>query len=705
MEKPLKLIIHYSLLFIIFIFPLFFFPFTQEFFVTNKLYLLAFGALLLLLTSTLQLLISKKLVWYSHPLDAPIALFILTIGLSILISSPNKIQAILNPNFGLLSILSLSILYFYLSRQLISTDFNRFQLILTVPLFLLSLITIIFFLQPFKNANLPTYLQFLKNPSFTPLGNQLDLAIWLGFAVVYGFSRIFQERIFTDKKSIFNFSFLIFNLIALSLTLYSLFKPISTNLNQSQLISINLPPFRLSWYAAVEVLKNPLTALFGVGVDNFSSIFTRVKDLSYNQSPLWQINSFAVSRSTLLHILTETGLFGIAAFSLLLFSMIKQIISINLNKSQLISFLYLLFALFFFPPSLPIFFLFFLLLAFFGASNQSPYDIETTQKPTSFNEFQQVSTSFNQFQQVSTSFNKFNLSRIPPLYFGLALISFLFIAGAGYLLGRSYAAEYFFKQSLDGFVKNDAKQVYDNMRQAIIFNPYIERFRLNFSQVNLMIANNIASRANQPQEKDQKPYQLTEQDRQTIAQAIQAAIAEAKAAVASNPQKAANWENLAIIYRNIINAAQGADDWTISAYQRAILADPQNPIYRLNLGGTYYSLGNYEEAVKLFEQSVGLKPDWANAHYNLAWADYQQGNYQRAANEMQNVLSLLNPQKDKADYEKAKKDLEEFKKKLPAEEGKATPSGQPSQLSLPTPPSATLEPKLKLPHEVSPETK
>lgn len=698
MNKSLNLIISYSLLIIIFLFPLFFLPFTQEFFITAKLYLLAFGCLFLFLISSLQFLISKKLSWQSLAFDTPLVLFLITIGISIVISSPNKIQAILNPNFGLVGILSLTILYFYLSRQSISTNFNQFQLISTISVFILSLLTIVFFFQPFKNLNLPQSLQFLKNQSFTPIGNQLDLALFLGFFVLYGLTRIIQQPVATDKKSIFNLGLLTFNLIALSLTLYSLFKPPPTS-NLQLPTSISLPPFYLSWYAAVEVLKNPQTAAFGVGVDNFASIFTRVKDLAYNQSNLWQINSFGVSRSTILHIFTETGIFGLAAFALLLFTAFKQLISTNLhqsqsisinaNKSLLISFIYLLLILILFPPSLITFFLFFLSLSSFQASQPPAPDLRGQRESVATTKKSQI----------------FDFSQFLPIYLGFVTVSFLFIAGAGYLLGRSYAAEYYFKQSLDGFTKNDAKQVYDNMRQAIILNPYVERFRLNFSQVNLLIANNIASKAGQPQGKDQKPYQLTEQDRQNISQAIQAAINEAKAAITLNPQKASHWENLAAIYRNILNVAQGADVWTISAYQRAIVADPQNPIYRLNLGGTYYSLGNYEEAVKLFEQAVALKPDWPNAHYNLAWADYQRGNYQRAANEMQNVLNLLNPQKDKADYEKAKKELEEFKKKLPEGGVEATPSGQPSQLTLPTPPTATMEPKIKLPKEASPEAK
>lgn len=654
---------------IILIFPFFFLPFFQEFFYTGKLYLLAFFALFLLTISVFSILISKKIFWINLPLDAPVILFALSITLSIIISSPNKVQAILNPNFGLLSIFSLTILYFFLSRQ----NPNQKKLTLffgELSSIFISLSTIIFFFQPLKNVALPQNLQFLKNPNFTPLGSQIDLLIFLGFFVFLKLAQILtqnrknQEKI--NKNLILGLFGLTLNLMAISLGLYSIFKTKMENNN------LPLPPFKLSWYAAVEVLKNPLTALFGVGVDNFSSIFTRIKDLSYNQSSLWQIYSFSFSRLSILHIFTESGIFGLLSFGLLILS-VARIILDKVDKDNPLPFLYLLFVLVFFPPSLIVFFIFFFFI--------SSINIEIKEE----------------------NIIKFDLSGVLPLYIGFVVVCLAFIGGNGYFLSRALASEIYFKKSLDGFLKNDAKQVYENMRQAIILNPYIERYRVNFSQVNLIIANNLAAKTGQPQGKDQKPYELTEQDRQNISQAIQAAISEAKAAISLNPQKASHWENLALIYRNIINVASGADLWAISSYQRAIVLDPQNPIYRLSLGGVYYFLGNYEEAVKLFEQAVALKPDWPNAHYNLAWADYQRGNYQRAVTEMQNVLNLLDPKKDAPDYEKAKKELEEFKKKLPDQQQEATSTGQPSKLNLPTPPPATMEPKIQLPKEASPK--
>jgi hypothetical protein len=53
---------------IVFFFPLFFLPFTQEFFSTGKLYFVAFGSLLLLLISTGEFIVSKKLAWQKRHL-------------------------------------------------------------------------------------------------------------------------------------------------------------------------------------------------------------------------------------------------------------------------------------------------------------------------------------------------------------------------------------------------------------------------------------------------------------------------------------------------------------------------------------------------------------------------------------------------------------------------------------------------------------
>jgi len=655
---------------LVFLFPLFFLPFTQEFFVTNKMYFMFFGALTLLLLSALEFLLTKKLVWKRGQFDGTLVLFFITAVLSVIISSPNKIQAVLQPVFGVGVIFSFLVAYFILSRDKNETAKD---IAVYAPGIIVSLTSAFFFFNPLKNANLTGIWSMFKSQYFTPLGNQLDVVYFLGFIAVLAIAQIFSKR---TKTQVLPLVALVLSLTGISLTVITLLR------TQNSFI---LPPANLCWFAAVETLNTPANSLFGVGVDNYAAMFTRVKDSLYNASPLWQISSFNVSRSTLLHVLTEMGVFGLAAFGLLMLQFIKKGVDVRKaqgNKLGLLPYGYVVMLVLLFPPSITLLFLIFLLTVGVGSHGKHVAEDEAS---------------------------VFETGKVLPLYASLLVVAVLFIGAGGFLAGKSYASEVYFKNALDALAKQDAKNVYENMRQAVMGNPFIERYRSNFSQVNLLIANNIASKLSPQQgaegtETAQKP-ELTEEEKQTISQALQAAIEEAKAVVSLNPQKAANWEGLAAIYRNIINVAQGADSWTVSAYQRAIVLDPQNPVYRVSLGGIMFSFKNYDEAYKLFEQAVSLKPDWPNAHYNLAWAAYQKEDYRTAATAMQNAVSLLDPKNDEADYKRASTELEEFKKKLPADEtASKSAESQPSKLSVPSP-APSVQPQIKLPEEASPEAK
>lgn len=665
---------------VVFLFPLIFLPLTQEFYITTKLYFLGFAALILLAVSLVEFIMTKKIVWDKRPFDTNILLIVAAVGLSILITSTDKIVGILNLNFGLIGIVSLAVLYYYLSRhhglsrssEHDTLGYLNYFTVLTASTVIVSLTSIIMFFQPFKNVSLPSYLQFLASPNFTTLGGQIDLAIFLGFMALAHAVSIMSRQEGRDSEETSQsmwmsvISICVF-LIAIIFTLFSIFKPIEGDaLN----LAITLPPFRISWYAAIETLKQPLTGLFGVGVSQFSGMFTAVKDSAYNNSPLWQIQSFGVSRSTLLHIMTETGVFGLVAFGLLFIQAVRKAARQTSAMNKLLL-AYILIIMAVFPPSLPIFFLLFIVLS---AIAQSSVKVHADSKPFSY-----------------------DMGALPPLYAGLILLAIAFLGASGYFLGRAYASEFYFKKSLDAIVTNNAKDLYDNQRQAVILNPYNDKFRVSFAQTNLLIANTIAQNATQPTE-DGSPVQISELDRQNITQAIQASINESKAAVALNPMNAGHWENLAGVYRNIINVVQGADGWAVASYQEAIRLDPQNPTLRLNLGGIYYSLGAFEEAAKMFEQAAVLKPDWSNSRYNLAWASAQKGDFVRAAQEMQQVVSMLDPLKDQADLKKAQADLQTFVDKIPQAQQptEEVNPAQPQQLSLPTPPVATVDPKLEL---------
>jgi len=645
----------------IFLFPLFFLPITQEYFATAKLYLLAFSGLLLLLLTALEILITGKFEFRLKKIELLKTFLLLAVLISLIVSSANKIQALLNPNFGFVALLSLAVLTFYSERSTIVV----FKL-LSLSGLILSLVTIVFFFQPFRHIPLVFELQFLNNRFFTPMGSQIDLAIFLGFMLV---AQLLQLIFFLKPKK--NTPLNSFNLLYYPLT--TLFTLLALILSLSSLYSGGrepLMPFKYSWFSFIETLKNPLQALVGVGIDNLAAVFTRVKDIAYNQSPLWQIRSFDVSPSSILHIATESGLLGLAAIGAILIWAYKKIV--KGERLLWLPLLYLTLILLFFPPSLTVFFIFFLGLASVEDNSSLP----------------------------AAALAKAGKLLYPPLnsskflYFPPAFVLIVLTLTSFFLLSRSYLAEFYFKKSIDALAHSRGRILYDSQRKAILTNPYIERFHLNFSQTNLLLATTLVNTLRVRESSSTLP----EGESQAIIQAGQTAIVEAKNAVILNPQKASNWENLALINRNLVNVFTGLDKEVIAAYEKAILLDPQNPQYRLSLGAFYYSQGNFSEAVRSFEQTVVLKPNWANAHYNLAWALYQKQDYQKANQEMLVSISLLHPKKDKVDRDKAEKDLANMKKGAEPEE-KISPL-----LILPTPPVASLEPKLDFSNIATPES-
>jgi hypothetical protein len=284
----------------------------------------------------------------------------------------------------------------------------------------------------------------------------------------------------------------------------------------------------------------------------------------------------------------------------------------------------------------------------------------------------------------------------------VATVIIIILIPALYFSGRVIAADLTYKNALDAISGNLGTPAYNLLISAINLNPYMEAYHLTYSQLNLALANSIAGKGD-----------LTETDRNTISQLIQQAIREGKAAIALNPGKVTNWENLAVLYRNLINFAQGADQWAIAASTQSVALSPTDPNLRLSLGRLYFSLADYDNAVLFFNQAAALKPDWPNAHYNLAAALKEKKNLSSAVTELQTTLSLL--PSNSADAAQLKNELDSLEKAIAAtaSAGAPTKASEPTTssktttgsagLSAPTPiPSPIIKPPLELGNESAP---
>jgi tetratricopeptide (TPR) repeat protein len=420
------------------------------------------------------------------------------------------------------------------------------------------------------------------------------------------------------------------------------------------LVSLMLPgqpfepallPFSAGWSITVDMLKNAKSALLGIGPDNFIAAYTRFKPISMNlNEKLWAVR-FAASSNELFTIATTLGILGLISFMWLIASVVKTVIdktsSVKPEVKLGLAFTFLVHLAI--PANLLVWLttLVFLSLASKGLPKKT---IRLEGKDNAF---------------VPKLVNFITLA--------VALVGF-------YALSRFIRADLAFAKSLKTASENKGTETYNLQIQTLKLNPYELVYRNAYSNTNLALANSIAGKE-----------ELTEEDKASISQLVSQSIREAKTTVALNPKNVSSWENLSIIYRNLINFAQGADQWAIASYVEAIKLDPIDPRLRLDLGGLFYSLGNYDQALDQFKRAVDFKPNYANAYYNLSAAHKAKGDYINSFLAMQKVVEFID--KDSQDFDKVNVELAELKKMLPEELQTATQAAtkKPGELQKPQP--------------------
>jgi tetratricopeptide (TPR) repeat protein len=408
-----------------------------------------------------------------------------------------------------------------------------------------------------------------------------------------------------------------------------------------------LLPKLAGWSIAIDSFKT--SAIFGTGPGSFLSVFTQFKPLFLNRLDSWALN-FGISSNEYLHLMTTLGLAGIATIGLLiagLFKLAKREPGTRITANQLAvhSALAATALLGLFVPFSPLIWItlagYLILTTTLAKAKSSPKikDVILT-----INAITVVDPDAPTPVAVTDRSNLMPWILAVPISAGLIFLTLL--------ASRAYAAEYIFKKSLDAARENRGGETYNLQIAALQKNPNLDRYRLAYSNTNFALANALAGQK-----------ELTDQDKQTISQLIQQAIREAKLATQLNPQRANNWRNLANLYRNLVNFADGADQFAIASYIRAIQLDPANPLLRVELGGLFYGLQRYDEAINNFQQSVQLKPDYANGYYNLSAAYKANNKILEAYQAMQQVVALLEPGSE--DAQKAQQELADLKAQLP----------------------------------------
>jgi Flp pilus assembly protein TadD len=86
-----------------------------------------------------------------------------------------------------------------------------------------------------------------------------------------------------------------------------------------------------------------------------------------------------------------------------------------------------------------------------------------------------------------------------------------------------------------------------------------------------------------------------------------------RALTQSNPELGGPHANLALIYRQA-----GKLPEAVAALEKAVGANPRQPIYFNQLGIAYRHNGQFDKAREAYEKAIALDPNYASAHLNLA---------------------------------------------------------------------------------------
>lgn len=635
MDKLLKNIEKYILLGMVALFAIFVLPnFSSPYIVPKGI----FGAIaisLALILWSVRSIIKKETTFSTGKFDLGVILLLLVYVISSIVKTPNKMEAFFFP--GTTTFVVISVLFYFLVNQF---DKKTKTLVLKVLFGSGILLSVsILFTQLGLFAKIPQLPAFMKDAAFNPVGGALPAAIFLATILTIGIALVIKESQLVKKV----FWGVASTVIVFGLTIMVI------SLLPGKPQALVLPGLKTSWEILIDTLK--ISPIWGVGPDNYISAFNAFRSIAYNQTSLWLVR-FSTASNFYFTLISETGFAGLAAISVLLIGIYRFVANEFRQKNLEIIPLAVLVLIFVFFPSAPaLTFLLMALLAVFSKSEDKTVSLATTRVPSVI---------------IAT-----------PIFLGIIALA---IFGT-----KAVMAEATYKKSLTALSKNDAKGTYDLMIKAVNQNSRVDRYHASLAQVEMAIATSIANN------KD-----LTEADRTNITQLISQAISEGKATVTLNPGRSSNWELLAQIYSNIMPFAQGADEFAIQTYTQAVALDPINPNLRISLGGVYYALGRYDEAIDAFKLAVVAKSDLANAHYNLAVAYKEKKNFDAAITEIKTVMSLVT--KDSSDYNLAKTTLEALEK------SKATVSATSDAQNLTTPQkqTSTITPPLELPTDAIP---
>jgi len=647
MQRFLNLIVKYGVYLLVFLLPLFFLPFSFEAFEFNKQYLLFFLSTLAFFAWLAKMIVcDKEIRFRSSPLDYFVLGFMVLAILSTVFSvdTSSSLYGFYGRfSDGLISFLSMGILYFLITNNTgTGEDKKTLKIggILKAILWSSGLIVLFSYFSIFgvfaklgQWLSLPALIQ--QSTFNTVTGSLEGLSVFLAVIICLLVGMMASSKSISKIKNFgywllllgslglmviidFTASWIILLAALVSFVVLSLWKRIfKENVNKLlvpvslSLISVlcivlnpmnlilsedsslsNLPKeqvlsqemsWDVSFKASIDSVKN---GFLGSGLGTFHHDFAKYKPIEINNSWLWQIR-FDRPGSYFAEILATMGFLGLLAYVALIgiFLVIGGLLLKGIKDISetypfqiplLLVFLALLASQFVYYQNTTLGFIFWLVLGLSMVSWKKP----VKERVKTFNEFPELSLIFSTI----------------VIIFGIAILAVYFFAVKFYLADVNYSKAI-------GLL---GEQRVEYLTSAIKLNPYSARYHSAISLTYLYEALQEMQKATEEQN--------TAQIQTLVAQSIE----EAKTTSILQKNQVASWENLGVVYREIILLAQGAADWGIDSFKNALKYEPTNPVLYTEIGKLYAAKGEIESAKEFFKKAKEMKSDYAEATIQMA---------------------------------------------------------------------------------------
>ena len=606
---------------LLFLAPLLVLPYTRNLIVNSKVLLIFLALLVVLLGFAIKTQLQKRWELAISPLTFPLLVFGITVMFSTFFTSRYPVEALL----GLGGVYLAMVLIGIFGSSLVKGNHTRSVVtILGAAGSLLSISMILQWLgwgparliNSISVFNLPNDLVFnLSGSSFVAVQ---VFALALVGIIGYALSR--------RNLSVLDLTMGLINVIGLGLGAWSL--------SPGQPAAVTLTPLAASWSVMLRSLESLPTALIGHGPAAYATTYTQFKPLWTNGQAFWQFN-FNNGAETALTLAVTLGLLGLFAWLFFGVQIFKQLKHSSKESQPLLWLLASTFVIqLLLPTNLVVLAIQIALMVFWVAANQSHFSLLQFKTVR----FQSYPAKLEFVKRLASKAKNSIFVRVS------ALVLVLIVIGLGYLVGRAYAAYHYMYRANEALQQANAIGVYENHRLAVQSNPYLDSLRREYALTNLQIAVALSNNA-----------ELTDEERQQVVQLVSQAVREGRAATLLDEDDVENWLVLAEIYRNLIGAADEAQNWAISSLANAVQVNPINPTIRLEIGQLAMAAGNPQDAVRFFSQAIELKPDLPAGYFQLGLAYRELGQLQNAQLAWQSALALLPP--DSEDYASLSQEL------------------------------------------------